>query len=749
MSEKRAAFLSRLLGRRHGLATRFTALFLVMALIVAATGAFGLSGITMVGSSVQEMVRTRAAQEKMAVLMKVTVQESRVHLLEAAMAFKEMDDFEFARDDYEAMRDRFRGYIKLLLKGNDKVGIEAAPRGSVLEEKVNAVQAVWDEFEAAAGTVISLKTDLLEKAKTDTTGAAAKESLSDLRLNTMIREDVFSASGKVETAIDDLLVTVGKMMNETREQVAVVQRKARIGLVSVVVAAVALALLLGMAATNRLVIRPLLDMKVAAEKIASGDLTHALPIRGRNEISLLGGAINAMAANLKEMFLKIREVTESLSRATDDIVSSSRDVMGAADVQQSAIETTAAAVTDLSASNTVMAESANRLSQSAVNASAVITQTRQAINSVAGSSDVLEASTEETASLVNEMMMSIREISRGLESLSASSERIASSVTQVTASTREIEHHASESVGLAEQVLAEATGRGIDAAVNAMAGIERIRSSVGSLADVVQSLGKRSQDIGSILTIIDDIADRTNLLALNAAILSAQAGEHGRGFAVVASEIKHLAEKTSLSVKEIGGLIAAVREETSSSVTRAAGGLEAVDAGLRLVRGVEEALGGIAKSSVASAEMAKAIRRSTTEEAQAVTQIAGAIQEMARQVENIARALKEQNSGGTFIVGQTEKVKEISSQVRSAIIEQRQGSAHMVEAIGDVARQAESISRASGLQKEKSADIVRSMDRIRQATGSLVVSSNGMKATVGALTSAAQKLHDELQKFTV
>ena len=157
MAEKRPSLLRRLLGLRHGLAARFTALFLVMALIVAATGMFGITRITLVGGTVQEMVRTRAAQEKMAVLMKVTVQESRVHLLEAAMAFREVEDFEFARDDYEMMRDRFRGYVNLLLKGNAKVGIEAAPAGSKLEQKINAVQAVWDDFESAAGKLIALQ----------------------------------------------------------------------------------------------------------------------------------------------------------------------------------------------------------------------------------------------------------------------------------------------------------------------------------------------------------------------------------------------------------------------------------------------------------------------------------------------------------------------------------------------------------------------------------------------------------------
>ncbi len=749
MVEQRPSLPRRLANWRQGLAARFTALFLVMALIVAVTGVFGISRITLVGGTVQEMVRTRAAQEKMAVLMKVTVQESRVHLLEAAMAFREADDFDFARDDYEMMRERFRGYLNLLLKGNAKVGIEAAPAGSKLEQKISAVQAVWTEFEAAAGRLLSLKSELLEAAAADASGAAAKESLSNPRLNLLIREDILAASGKVESAIDELLVTVGTLMNETREEVAAVQRKARVALVSVSVSAVVLALLLGMAATRRLVIRPLLEMKGAAEKIASGDLTHTLPIRGRGEIALLGGAINTMAANLKEMFLKIREVTESLSQTTEDIVSASRRVMSAADVQKTAIETTAGAVADMSVSNTAMVESAHRLSQSAVNASSVITETRQAINSVAGSSEVLESSTEATASSVHQLIMGIREIAKGLESLSASSERITSSVTQVSASTKEIEHHAVESVGLAEQVLADASGRGAAAAVDALTGIERIRASVRSLADVVESLGKRSLDIGSILTIIDDIADRTNLLALNAAILSAQAGVHGRGFAVVAAEIKHLAEKTSVSVKEIGGLIATVREETSSSVTKAASGLEAVDAGLKLVRGVERALGSIAKSSVASSDMAKAIQRSTAEEAQAVNQIAHAIQEMVSHAEGIARALQEQNTGSIFIIGQTEKMKEVSRQVRGAIGEQRQGSNHMVEAIDDVARQAEAIAQATGLQKQKNAEIVSSMDRIQQATGSLVLSSNEMKPTIGALTSAAQKLHDELEKFTV
>ena len=102
---------------------KFTALFMVMALIVAATGIFGISKITVVGGRVQEMMKTRASQEKMAVLMKVTVQESRVHLLDAAMIVNDMKAFEGYRGDYEAARDRFRGYVDIFFKRECQIGL--------------------------------------------------------------------------------------------------------------------------------------------------------------------------------------------------------------------------------------------------------------------------------------------------------------------------------------------------------------------------------------------------------------------------------------------------------------------------------------------------------------------------------------------------------------------------------------------------------------------------------------------------
>jgi methyl-accepting chemotaxis protein len=346
-------------------------------------------------------------------------------------------------------------------------------------------------------------------------------------------------------------------------------------------------------------------------------------------------------------------------------------------------------------------------------------------------------------------MANIKQISESLEKLSSSSEAIASSVSEVNTTVKEIEHHATESVTLSERVVSEASEKGITAALLAMEGMERIRSRVGSLSDVINILGKRSKDIEKILTVIAEVADETTLLSLNAAILAAQAGEHGRAFAVVADEIKSLADRTSLSTKEIAALITSVQQETQSSVTMAAEGIEAVVQGLKLVGDVNEALKGIVRSSKESTEMSKAIHRSTSEESQAIRQITDAVREMSNLVERISLALQEQTNGSRFVIEQTDKMKDISSLLNKTIGEQRDGNRQIAVAIEDVAHQSEQIAGATERQKRKSSELVQFMNKIQNATAILMQSSNELNETINALRNDSRNLHGELQKFKV
>ena len=500
---------------------------------------------------------------------------------------------------------------------------------------------------------------------------------------------------------------------------------------------------------SRSIISPITAMQKAAERIASGDLTSVIDVKGEDEMARLGGAINGMAFNLKDMISKIRGITNSISSVTSKISASSGNILSAADVQKKAIEETSVAIGEMNESTKSVAASAESLSDSSLNTSSAIMQMAKSIEKVAESSQVFDESTQETASSVEEMVANIKQIAESLENLSASSEEVASSVAEVNATIREIEGHADKSVGLAEKVMLEASDRGIGAASAALTGMQNIRTSVTALSDVINVLGKRSGDIGTILTVIDDVADQTNLLALNAAILAAQAGEQGRAFAVVADEIKSLAERTSISTREIAELITSVQDETRSSVEMAARGIVTVEEGLKLVRDVNDALKGIADSSKVSTEMSKAIQRATSEESQVIRQITESIKDMSKQVENISRALQEQNRGSKFIIDATDKMKDMSRHVKDATAQQSDGSRQISGAIDNVARQAEQIAGATGSQNQRSGEIAQSMTKIQSTTGNLINSSNQMNAAIISLMEEAKNLLRELEKFTV
>lgn len=500
---------------------------------------------------------------------------------------------------------------------------------------------------------------------------------------------------------------------------------------------------------SRFITRPITDMEKAADRISSGDLTYSVSVEGRDELASLGTAINRMAYNLKDMISKIVQITNGVSNVTSNISAASQSVLSAADIQKKAVEETASAIEEMNNSVSMVAQSAGSLSESAGDTSSSILQMSASIERIAENANVFSETAHETASSIEEMVATIKQISESLDNVSKSSEAIASSIEEVNATTRDIERRAGESVGLAEAVMVNASERGMKASNAAIEGIENIKKSVAALADVINMLGKRTDDIGKILTVIDEVADQTNLLALNAAILASKAGEHGKGFAIVADEIKNLAERTSVSINEIGGLIKSVQDVTKSSIKMSADGIHTVDKGVSLVKDVNTALQDIVESSRASTEMARAIQRATSEESLVIKQITDSIDSVTTQTENISRALKEQNKGSRLIIEATDKVKELSTQVKTATGEQTDGSRLITGVIENVTQQASQIANATGRQKEKSVDIVQSMEQIRNAAGKLISSAHEMNAVIGSLKDDALDLLTELQKFKV
>ncbi len=180
-------------------------------------------------------------------------------------------------------------------------------------------------------------------------------------------------------------------------------------------------------------------------------------------------------------------------------------------------------------------------------------------------------------------------VAQGSASQRTAAQQTAAAVEQMTTGVNDVASHAEQTAQIS-QAAREHSARGGKIVIEAADEIERIARSVEQSAEVVSALGERSTAISGIVQVIREIADQTNLLALNAAIEAARAGEQGRGFAVVADEVRKLAERTTTATAEISGMINSIQSETSSAIITIQQGSSQAQHGAGLARQAAEAL---------------------------------------------------------------------------------------------------------------------------------------------------------------
>ncbi|MDP3089251.1 MAG: methyl-accepting chemotaxis protein [Nitrospira sp.] len=267
--------------------------------------------------------------------------------------------------------------------------------------------------------------------------------------------------------------------------------------------------------------------------------------------------------------------------------------------------------------------------------------------------------TDKLASASVELSATAEEISKGTDTLTSRASQTAAAVEEMNATVSQVAQNSGKAATLAQETVKTAKDGG-SVVSDTISGMQQLSDAVSSSATIIAELGKSSDQIGEIVRVIEDIADQTNLLALNAAIEAARAGEQGRGFAVVADEVRKLAERTTKATKEIGDMIRQIQQDTRGAVESMQQGTQTVTKGVDLVNKTGEALTRIVEMVSESADMIRQIAVASEEQSVATQQIA-------TDIENVAKVTKESASGATESAKASHDLSQLATELQGIV----------------------------------------------------------------------------------
>lgn len=449
---------------------------------------------------------------------------------------------------------------------------------------------------------------------------------------------------------------------------------------------------------------PLEYMLQRVNHIVIGDLTESFSLHQKDELGLLAKAFNTMKESLKSLIMTLIESTDLLNSENKRFFDT--------------VELTTASIGELSSLAGVIANGALNQTNCVEQLTHLSENLNQIVNNLDHGAKEQKIQIDNTTRLISSTQTSLKEFN---QTVSAEKQTIdtTSDIVKTLSHHIQVVSRESEKVSQSSDYASDMAAMGGESVKKTVAGMKTINATVSDTTSRVQDLQNDSQQISEIITTIETIAEQTNLLALNAAIEAARAGEHGKGFAVVADEIRKLAEQSKKSTKEIAKLIKNIQLKTENVTQSMFSVKEEVLRGNQVVEETEQSLANIIQAFGNTKLLANSITQSTTEMVQASQTAA----------ENITGLLT---------------LSQKNAAVSGEVMKDSKNIQTVMNTINEIASQNETTSTNLHAQSNKMSDSILSISQIAQSNSAL---AEEMSASAEELTARVYTLRDNMNKL--
>lgn len=509
-----------------------------------------------------------------------------------------LEDFFHSRSMSAAGIQLMRIYEQRYLMGEKKAGGILADAIAQIKNQMETVR-LSDGDGDQLNRLCTVYASALEKART--LDAQLQKTIADYRI--------------INSQIKPLLVSLhASATREKNMAVDAIKKMAAITL-GATAAAFLFVLVVGFAAARQLakgMTRQAQNIMGIFKKISLGDYSARAQITANDELGAMARSLNTMLDNIFEL-IQTREERNTMQASLMKLLD---DVSGIADG-------------DLSKEAEVTQDFTGAIADAF---NFAIMQLRQIVHSV-------QDSTFKVGLSASEISSAAEKLAKDNEITAARIVETAATVKEMALSARNVSENAIQSASVSDQAL-DTAKQGAQAVLDTIDGMSRIRDRVQETAKRIKRLGESSQEIGDIVQMINDIADRTSILAMNASIQAAMSGESGRGFAVVAEEVERLAQRSAKATKQITELVKTIQSETNETVIAMEETTHEVVAGSDLANDAGQALNQIETVSSTMADIIKSISQAAQNQARSSDEVAQIMNEISEATQQAAAGVR-------------------------------------------------------------------------------------------------------------